>query len=46
MLKYNNYQEPYGYPVSNGYLGWVERIGDFMLFSTETDYLDYIESDE
>lgn len=46
MLRTIEYREPYGYPVPDGYLGWVKRIGDFMLFSTEGDYLDYIESGE
>lgn len=42
MMKHNTYKEPYGYPVSNGYLGWVGRMRSFMLFETEVAYLEYI----
>ena len=35
-----------GYYNHIGYMGYVEKIGDYMLFASEQDYLDYIESDE
>ena len=35
-------QKPYGYPVSSGYLGWVEDLGRWVLFSTEAEYVEYI----
>lgn len=34
-----------GYNNSIGYMGWVESIGDYMLFASEQDYLDYIEDE-
>ena len=34
-----------GYNNSTGYMGWVEWIGDYMLFASEQDYLDYIEDE-
>lgn len=34
-----------GYYNSIGYMGWIGWIGDYMLFSTEQDYLDYIEEE-
>ena len=37
-----HYQEPYGYPVPGGYLGWVERDKRMMLFETEQAYYEYI----
>lgn len=30
-----------GYIVSNGYMGYVD--GKYMLFASETDYIEYIE---
>ncbi len=30
-----------GYPTTDGYMGLVE--GEYMLFSCEADYLEYIE---
>ena len=35
-------QEPYGYIVGYGYRGWVERLGKWILFATESEYIDYI----
>ena len=29
-----------GYLVPDGYMGWVD--GRYMLFATETDYIEYI----
>ena len=31
-----------GYFVNNGYMGLVE--GRYMLFASETDYVDYVEN--
>lgn len=31
-----------GYPNSIGYMGWIDEYGDYMLFSSENDYYDYI----
>lgn len=31
----------HGYFTSVGYMGWVS--GKWMLFSTETDYIDYLQ---
>lgn len=31
-----------GYVVNNGYMGFVN--GDYMLFASEEDYLDYLEN--
>lgn len=30
-----------GYNTANGYMGWVN--GEYMLFATEDDYLEYVE---
>lgn len=35
-------QEPYGYPVDSGYIGYVERYHRMMKFATEGEYLEYI----
>lgn len=34
-----------GYYVPSGYMGWVEddRSGSYMLFASESDYLEFIE---
>lgn len=34
--------EPYGYPVNAGYLGWVKKEHTMRLFATEQEYYDYI----
>ena len=34
-----------GYYNSMGYMGWVPWIGDYMLFSCESDYIDYLEEE-
>ena len=31
-----------GYFVSNGYMGWVEWLGDYILFASQSDYYDYL----
>lgn len=44
-----SHKEPYGYSVGFGYRGWVEELGRFVLFATESEYKDYIfrnENDE
>jgi len=33
---------PYGYPVDNGYMGYVPLYGKMILFATEGEYLDFI----
>ena len=33
-----------GYPVPSGYMGWVERFNKYMLFASERDYREYVES--
>ena len=35
-------QEPYGYVVDSGYMGYVEREHKWMLFETEEAYEEYI----
>lgn len=30
-----------GYNTASGYMGWVN--GEYMLFATEDDYLEYVE---
>lgn len=30
-----------GYTVESGYMGYVD--GEYMLFASETDYVDYLE---
>lgn len=35
-------KKPKGYIVPNGYMGYVSRENRYILFATETDYLDYI----
>ena len=37
-----NISEPYGYPISDGYLGYIKNENTMRLFSTEDDYYDYI----
>ena len=31
-----------GYTNNVGYMGWVDEYGDYMLFSSESDYYDYL----
>ena len=31
-----------GYAVESGYMGYVN--GEYMLFASETDYMDYVEN--
>lgn len=38
----SSHKEPYGYLVADGYRGWVEELGSFMMFPTEQEYMDYI----
>lgn len=35
-------EEPYGYPVYAGYLGWVKKERTMRLFATEQEYYEYI----
>ena len=30
-----------GYEIGSGYMGWVD--GEYVLFATEADYLEYVE---
>ena len=32
-----------GYPNNIGYMGWVDEYADYMLFSTESEYIEYLE---
>ena len=32
----------YGYLVSTGYRGWVEKENRWMLFPTEQEYIEYV----
>lgn len=34
--------EPYGYPVADGYLGWIKEEHTMRLFATEDEYYEYI----
>lgn len=38
--------EPYGYSVGSGYMGYVSWLNRMILFSTEEEYLEYIERNE
>lgn len=31
-----------GYYIGYGYMGWVEQLKRYVLFSTESEYEDYI----
>lgn len=31
-----------GYPVPDGFMGWLKNENKYQLFATETDYLEYI----
>jgi hypothetical protein len=31
-----------GYFVPDGYMGWVEWLDRYMLFASESDYLEYV----
>lgn len=35
----------YGYDVSYGYIGWVERLNRYIPFACYRDYIEYIEED-
>lgn len=35
-------QAPKGYPVNHGWMGWVAAQHRWMLFATESEYLEYI----
>ena len=35
-----------GYNVSNGYYGYIEGEDHYMLFASEADYNEYMDSDE
>lgn len=30
-----------GYLINSGYMGWVPSIGRYLLFCTETEYIEY-----
>lgn len=30
-----------GYPVVNGYMGYIPETGKYMLFCTEAEYIEY-----
>lgn len=30
-----------GYPVKNGYMGYIPEINSYMLFCTEDEYVEY-----
>lgn len=34
--------KPKGYYIGSGYMGWVSWYAKYILFSTEEEYLDYI----
>lgn len=34
-----------GYPISCGYMGWIESEGIYRLFATEVDYREYLEDE-
>ena len=34
-----------GYVVQSGYMGWVEELGRYVLFASEADYDEYLESE-
>lgn len=34
-----------GYPVSSGYMGWIEEEKRYRLFATENDYEEYVKED-
>ena len=35
-----------GYVVPSGYMGWIPESGSYMLFASETDYIEFIAEDE
>lgn len=35
-----------GYPVSEGYRGFLPSIGKYLLFSSEEDYIEYFRERE
>ena len=35
-----------GYPVSSGYMGYIEEEHQYQLFDTEEDYVEYIRENE
>lgn len=32
----------YGYPVAYGYMGYVALYNEWMVFATESEYLEYV----
>lgn len=34
-----------GYNIPSGYMGWVDRLGMYVLFASEADYREYIEEE-
>ena len=39
-------QDPKGYDVNGGYMGFVESEKKYILFSNESDYLDFISAED
>lgn len=35
-----------GYNVHSGYMGWVEKLKKYILFSCELDYIEYLINEE
>ena len=35
-----------GYNVHSGYMGWVEKLKKYILFSCELDYIEYLIDEE
>ena len=33
--------KPYGYPISEGYKGFVPSLRKYLLFDTEEEYIEY-----
>ena len=36
-------QDPKGFFTSDGYKGWVEAEGRYLLFASDSDYLEWLE---
>lgn len=35
-----------GYPVATGFMGWIPKKNNYMLFATEDEYEEYMEEEE
>ena len=42
ILMPKKHKEPYGYPVDDGYMGYVAVYNKMMKFATEGEYREYI----